>query len=70
MWGAGGLFVCRRTAENGIFCKFFARQRGQLLPRGGFYTIIKISCLYQLPVQNTEKKAQRRPAIEGWNVRR
>jgi len=21
-------------------------------------------------VQNTEKKAQRRPAIEGWNVRR
>lgn len=40
------------------------------MPRGGFYTIIKISCLYQLPVQNTEKKAQRRPAIEGWNVRR
>ena len=56
LWCAGGLFVCRRTAENGIFCKFFARQRGQLLPRGGFYTIIKISCLYQLPVQNTEKK--------------
>lgn len=37
------------------------------MPRGGFYTIIKIGCLY---VQNTEKKAQRRPAIEGWNVRR
>ena len=70
LWCADGLFVCRRTAENGIFCKFFARQRGQLLPRGGFYTIIKISCLYQLPVQNTEKKAQLRPAIEGWNVRR
>ena len=70
LWCADGLFVCRRTAGNGIFCKFFARQRGQLLPRGGFYTIIKISCLYQLPVQNTEKKARRRPAIEGWNVRR
>ena len=40
LWCAGGLFVCRRTAKNGIFCKFFARQRGQLLPRGGFYTII------------------------------
>ena len=40
LWCADGLFVCRWTAENGIFCKFFARQRGQLLPRGGFYTII------------------------------
>lgn len=40
------------------------------MPRGGFYTIIKISCLYQLSVQNTEKKARHRPAIEGWNVRR
>lgn len=35
------------------------------MPRGGFYTIIN-----KLFVQNTEKKAQRCPAIEGRNVRR
>ena len=35
-----GIDVGGTSIKFGIFCKFFARQRGQLLPRGGFYTII------------------------------
>ena len=49
---AGCLYAAGRRET--AFLQVFARQRGQLLPRGGFYTIIKIGCLY---VQNTEKSA-------------